>query len=32
LNPLELELQMVITHDVDAKNWTQVLWKRNKCS
>jgi hypothetical protein len=29
---LELELQMVVSHHVDAGNQTQVLCKSNKCS
>lgn len=30
--PLELELQMVASHHVDAGNWTWVGWESNKCS
>ena len=30
-NTLELELQMVVSHHVGARNQTQVLWKNSQC-
>ena len=32
LDPLELELQMVLSHSVDAGKQTRVLWKSSWCS
>ena len=32
LDLMELKLQIVLSHHVGAGNWTQVLWKSNKCS
>ena len=31
-DPLELELQMAVSHPVGAGNRTHVLWKSNQCS
>lgn len=31
-DPLELELQVVVSCHEDAKNQTQVLWKNIQCS
>lgn len=32
LGPLELELQVFVSHHVDAGNLTQVMYQKNKCS
>lgn len=32
LGPLELELQIVVSHYVGAGNLTQVVWKSSQCS
>ena len=32
LDPLELELQMVVSHLVGGANQSQVLWKSSQCS
>ena len=32
LDPLELELQMGVSHHVGAGNWTEVLYKSSQCS
>lgn len=32
LDPLKLEAQKVVRHEVGARNRTQVLWKRNQCA
>jgi hypothetical protein len=32
LDPLELALQMALSHHVSTGKWTQVLCKNNKCS
>lgn len=32
LGPLELELQLVVSHRVQASNGTWILYKSNKCS
>jgi hypothetical protein len=29
-DPLELELQVLMNHHVEAVNQTQILWKSNK--
>lgn len=31
-SPLELELQVIWTADMDARNWIQILWKSSKAS
>lgn len=30
-DPLELELQLVVSHHVDVENWTYVFWKNSQC-
>jgi hypothetical protein len=32
LDPLEMELQNVMSCHMDTGNWTWVLWKINQCS
>jgi len=32
LDPLELEVETVVSHYVVAGNWTQKLWKNSQCS
>lgn len=31
-DPLELEIQEIVSHPPNARNWTQVLWKSRKHS